>query len=263
MKHGIANRLLAALLVGVLLSTLVAAEPAWPDDQPLWPSFCENWQTLREQLSASDDLLSRQLAEFHAEDAHQWCQERRRRVSEQRESSNQWRFDHAEWLAEIARIVSISLLLALLIWAIWRWRRQLAALLPRRSAAPTRPKASVQHSASSRADSLSREFDALARVEALWGEGKDREALALLYQWSLHEFLGQQRSLDSLTEREVLRALKKHGLEPTQLAWCQQLIDAWQVMAWGHRPVDQETFDQLVAGWRRLGHQSAQTGGVA
>ncbi len=229
-------------------NTEESARDLWEDRLPT-PYACEAWQDKIAEMAKSADSLTRELAEFYADEEHQWCQSRRRRVPEEREPWFNFDFSNADVIAEIARWLAISLLMILVLWAGWRWRRQLARWLPRLDTGKREQYQTVASRSALSSDSLSQPIDPVAEARRLWHDGQTRDALALLYRGMLQHYLGHQPSTGSLTEREALRALRQCKLQDERLAWCRQLTEAWLNTAWGHQPLETSGFEALLGQW--------------
>ena len=241
---------LGSVALGAAESSEQEAVDRWEEQRPR-PYACEAWQNRIAEMAESTDPLSRELAEFYAEEEHQWCQTRRRRVPEEREPWFDFDLSNADLIAEVARWLAIALLLILVLWAAWRWRRQLAGWLPQRD-----PASRQRHQPVSERMPLGRgdgapQLDPVEEGRRLWHQGQTREALALLYRAMLQHYLEPQPATSSLTEREALRALRQRKLPDQRLAWCRQLTQAWLNTAWGHRPLDTPAFEALIGEWPR------------
>lgn len=250
----------AGVLIGLLWlgwASVVAAESDEQEaadrreGQRLTPYACEAWQDRIAGMAESDDPLTRELAEFYADEEHQWCQTRRRRVPEEREPWFDFDLSNADLMAEVARWLAISLLLILVLWAAWRWRRQLARWLPQRSNERHQYHQPVGEREPLGRNAPSQPVNPAEEARRLWHDGHSREALALLYRAMLQHYLDHQPSAGSLTEREALRELRQRELPAERLAWCRQLTQAWLNTAWGHRPLETPDFEALLDDWPR------------
>jgi hypothetical protein len=91
--------------------------------------------------------------------------------------------------------------------------------------------------------------DVAAAASALAGQGKMREALALLYRGTLSQLVHRRgvQLLSSHTEAEVL------GLAPPESAgYLERLVEAWRACAYASRPPPPGAIEVLAQGYRSL-----------
>lgn len=152
-------------------------------------------------------------------------------------------FSFGLWLAKIAEFILWAAVAAAIIYALW-W---IVQTLPRYRSLP-RPER-YRAPTSLFGMELAPEklpLDVPAAVMKLLGEGKAREALALLYRASLSRLV-HQRGVElhaSHTEAEVL------ALAPSE--YLKQLIDAWRACAYADRVPPAQAIERLAQGYATL-----------
>ncbi|WP_295879449.1 DUF4129 domain-containing protein [uncultured Thiohalocapsa sp.] len=141
-----------------------------------------------------------------------------------------------KWLLLIAAAVALALLALPLV-------RDLAAGRRQHSAPAEQPGAQV---APAEADAGPPPADLPAAVRRLLAAGDVRAALALLYREQLRHLRAAGVELpDSATEQDCLRAARRLG-EPRRLAYLEQVVGAWQAVAYGHRPLEPAAVTALL-----------------
>lgn len=151
--------------------------------------------------------------------------------------------------ATITKMALWIAVIVLLIMAFVYRKRILALLKPPKRKVPATPPPDVLFGMDIRPESLP--DDIAAASQRLWESGQHREALSLLYRGALmrltrHDHLNVQASH---TEGDILRLAQPH-LNTERLAWLQATTQAWQSIAYAHRPPDTHTLIPLWAGWR-------------
>lgn len=137
-----------------------------------------------------------------------------------------------------------ALLLALLLWRLRHW---FGADWAARAPAPAPPGALVQGDARA-PDDTPRDVPGSAR--RLWREGRQREALALLYRGGVagvSEALGAPFP-PGATEAECLRRARRLAGAP-RLELFTRIVRAWQAAAYARRLPDEAQFEALLAEW--------------
>lgn len=143
-------------------------------------------------------------------------------------------------------VLSLVGLAALLGWLLWRNRHLLAGTGDRPVRTPRRP-ARVVMGMDVRPESLPGDVGGEAR--RLWGEGRGREAMALLYRGAVSWMVGRGGVAisESDTEGDCLRKVRQDGSE--HLDYFERLTEAWQVLAYAGRQPGAELVDELCGGW--------------
>ena len=260
-------RLSAATLRAIMLAIAISASAQATDAQsqdhalerPVHPFQCEEWEALIEERLESDDPLERSLGQIYGHDDYSWCQTQRTRVREQRESRWDFNLPGLGALAEIMRLLAIAGLGALVIWALWRWRRQIGQLVETVGHRRRKPLEAARQEPVPEQIELPPDISAKARE--LWNEGHPREAASLLYRGALTRLLAEVRNAESRTEREVQRLLRARGLKPGTLAYMDALILCWQRTAWAHQPPGKDEFECLLDQWPQHCLQPLKQGG--
>jgi hypothetical protein len=91
--------------------------------------------------------------------------------------------------------------------------------------------------------------DVAGTSESLAREGRVREALSLLYRASLVRLMDEGLEFtQGDTEGDCLRRVKASA--PRRHAFFASLVNAWQLLAYGHRPVTAATVEQFAREWR-------------
>ncbi|PZP80766.1 MAG: DUF4129 domain-containing protein, partial [Ectopseudomonas oleovorans] len=153
-------------------------------------------------------------------------------------------------VAQVFEVLLWAALAALLAFVLWRYREWLQAFGER--IAPQQL-FGLELAPESLPD------DVASAAERLWAE-QPRAALGLLYRALLSRLLHQHRLplKQSHTEGEVLAlvaGLGQHDLE----AYCRQLTQHWQALAYGHRAPAESLREGLCQGWRSLFGQEQAT----
>lgn len=264
-RAGLLPLLLLALLV-LQPSAVFATPPAddGEDDDRQWPAEVADEQAMLANLPApgAAELANRTAARIADEVEGlpeqmvvpgwkwRWA----------REPAGKKTGSDPAWLTELLKIIEqissalgllghlvLWLALLLLLLALWRYRRQLVALWPRRRD-PETFLAGVNIGALLEPEALP--DDVVAGARQLWQAGHRREALSLLYRAALHR-LGLRLAFaipDSGTEGECLALVNRHADRDTGRAF-RVLVDGWSRLAWQHRAPEQ--FEPLVDAYRR------------
>ncbi len=215
----------AALAAGVLLGLafLVTPPQAYAQKDPK--------QAIAEVLKAP---------EFpHEHETLQWMPRKQPRQADTP------KFVVGDWLARAARIVLWAVVGGAIAFILW----QLYRALPRLAAEPRKEYRPPESLFGMALAPQSLPADVPATAAALAGEGKVREALALLYRGALSQLVHRRgvRLLSSHTESEVL------GLAPAEATgYLRVLIDAWRACAYARRPPAVETVQTLAQGYGAL-----------
>lgn len=151
-----------------------------------------------------------------------------------------------------------GLLVALLVFVLWRYRQWLQTFgerfgLPRRQPRQALPAQlfGLELTPESLPDDIAGE------AERLWSE-QPRAALGLLYRALLSRLLHDHRLplRHSHTEGEVLQLVSHLQQQPLE-RYARQLTRHWQALAYGHRPPAAALREELCQGWRNLFGQEA------
>jgi len=146
-----------------------------------------------------------------------------------------------------AELALSAVVLALLVWAAWRFRDWLPWRRERAAATATAP--ALRHRALTPED-VAAAPEWLRRARAAWLRGEAREAMACLYRAGLGEVSARRtRPLaPGTTEGELLRAARGLAHAPAR-DHVVRLVAAWRAVAYaGHSPLASD-FDALVAAW--------------
>ncbi len=236
----------AAVLLA-LLST--HAQGQEPDNQAL---DCETRDAYIESLQDSDDPIRERLGQLFAETDAQYCQTIRVRVTPERDFDWNFSLPNLSALAWLMRGFAVLLLLAGCIWLLLNWRR--AGPMLARSPAQSRQPGIERKS---RAVRQALPDDIPAAALAAWQEGHAREAVSLLYRGAVKALLPDQAAR-AATEAEVLQAIRLKNTSPETVAWMQQLVRAWQQIAWASRGLSDSQFDTLLQTWTRHCRQAVR-----
>lgn len=91
--------------------------------------------------------------------------------------------------------------------------------------------------------------DVAQTAESLAREGRVREALSLLYRASLVRLMDEGLEFtQGDTEGDCLRRVESSA--PQRHGYFAHLVDAWQLLAYGHRPVAAAAVEQFAREWR-------------
>jgi hypothetical protein len=91
--------------------------------------------------------------------------------------------------------------------------------------------------------------DVALTAEALAREGRVRDALSLLYRASLVRLMDEGLEFSQGdTEGDCLRLVKTSA--PRRHGYFSHLVNAWQLLAYGHRPVAAAAVEQFAREWR-------------
>ena len=162
-------------------------------------------------------------------------------------------------VALIFEVLLWATLAALLVFILWRYRQWLQTFGERIGLLARRRPPAPQQLFGLKLAPESLPDDVASAAERLWAE-QPRAALGLLYRALLSRLLHQHRLplKQSHTEGEVLAlvtGLGQHDLE----AYCRQLTQHWQALAYGHRAPAESLREGLCQGWRSLFGQEQAT----
>ncbi len=169
------------------------------------------------------------------------------RKPEEKKAAKNPRFP--EWLGEaiaaVGKIFLVALILALVLWLLWRYRHLLGATRVReeRWEAPE-----AVAGLDIRPESLPTDVPTAAR--ALFAQGEARAALALLYRGALMELV-HRRGVEipaSATEGDCLRAAQAR-LEAGPFGTFTRLTGTWQRLAYNAELPSREGFEALCGAW--------------
>ncbi|GAA5784134.1 hypothetical protein [Chitiniphilus shinanonensis] len=265
-RNGVAPRgagMLAALLLGVALwwgapAPAYALECPPPDEvvamlQGRGPAIDARQAELRRQL---DDVLAREpLRNWTCIET--WVPEARKN------DDNNWL---ADWLrkhlkggrgdgisANVLKIALIVLLVVILAWLLWRYRGPLVSALQlqtRRTAAPPTEVCGLDI----RPETLPE--DVPDTVMRTWREGRQREALALLYRATVSR-LAHDHGIELVagaTEGDVLAACRRSrlagSLPEAAERGCTGVTEVWRNAAYAQRWPAEAQLAPLLAQWR-------------
>lgn len=136
----------------------------------------------------------------------------------------------------------LAVLLVLLARFAWRqrgrWKSSPDTASPEASATILRPSA------------IALPDDLAAAVRQLWREGRQREALALLYRGGVEQTaaLLQLPPSSDATEADWLRHARTLD-DPARAQRMETIVRTWQYAAYAHRYPDEAVVEQLLAGW--------------
>lgn len=156
------------------------------------------------------------------------------------------------WLPDAFKFLFIGGAIALLGWLLYRYRDNLIALLPRRRTTQFIPTEIA--GLDIRPESLPDDIPAAARK--LWGEAREREALALLYRATLSRLAHRQLLALSgaTTEGECLalavKARNNQGLSQAMLDAVSGVTQLWLSGAYAGRLPSAPTFEQACCEWQ-------------
>lgn len=240
------------MLTGLVLAGPASAEDAsnGPDEnERVYPYQCERWEAMIERMQDADDAVARELGELYGLPEHRWCQTRRVRVPPERDSN--WDFDFnlpgLAGLAQLLRLLAILGLVALVIWALWKLQRHFYGLPGSNARSESHDLDQPGREAIIQPETLPDDVPGAARE--LWQQGRQREAVGLLYRAAVDRLLGDGRRGESRTEREVLRLLRVQGTTADTLAWMKRLVSLWQYTAWAGQAADTAGFEALADEW--------------
>ncbi|QNM95778.1 DUF4129 domain-containing protein [Chitinimonas koreensis] len=155
------------------------------------------------------------------------------------------------WLAELVRVLLIALAVGLVGWLLYRYRDQLAELLPRRGGKPLPAEIA---GLDIRPESLP--DDVPGQVLQLWRADERRAALALLYRATLSR-LAHRHGVElarGATEGDCLRqAERAHGsqrIDAAVLALVRSVTRQWLDGAYALRWPADEAVEAACAAWR-------------
>jgi hypothetical protein len=197
------------------------------------------WKARDEPMEAMDDeLLTRLLRWLFDRDFN----------PDPRESS--WS------LADLLRILLWSLVISLLLYVLWHYRRWLAGLPARWRPAPPPP--THIGGLDIRPESLPDRV--AAEVLHHISEGDLRQAISLLYRATLSRLAadGQLQLPPGTTEQEALRECHAQHRDRAGVALLATITPLWIDTAWAHRPPEADTLITLTGHWSR--HFDAGTG---
>lgn len=155
------------------------------------------------------------------------------------------------WLAEVVRVLLIALAVGLVGWLLYRYRDNLAELIPRRSGKPLPTEIA---GLDIRPESLP--DDVPSQVLQLWRAGERRAALALLYRATLSRLAHRQgvELARGATEGDCLRqAERAHGtlrIDAATLALVRTITRQWLDGAYAVRWPADEAVEAACADWR-------------
>ena len=163
----------------------------------------------------------------------------------------EWWEENVNWSTDFSgtaaflKVLLVALAAGLVIYLLYRYRGPLSRLggSPARETAPE-----VLFGLDVTPASLP--ADVPLQVLQIWGEGKHREALSLLYRASLSRLIERYafEFRASHTEAECAALVKARGIESlSNYFW--QLTSVWRRLAYGHRVPESEVVQSLCAGW--------------
>jgi hypothetical protein len=164
-------------------------------------------------------------------------------------------FDWRRWLGQWvgqgvaigAKVVLWALVIALLVWLLWRYRDWLP--WRREGGVARRAPPALRHRSLTPED-VAAAPELLQRARAAWRRGDTREAFACLYRAGLREVsVRRPRPLPpGTTEGELLRAARALAHAPAA-THVQRLVQAWQAVAYAAAQPDEVAFESLIAAW--------------
>ncbi len=159
-----------------------------------------------------------------------------------------WFAKLGEWIAQATEVIMwASIALVILVLA-RLWPRFRQGLRPRRSQQDPRNGASLIYGPEGQLPALPEHLT--AEAQRYWQEGNAREALSLLYRGALTSLCERfQLPLhNSCTEIESVEICQEHC--PAVVGnYFNRLTQAWMRLAYGHREISQQEFDDLLKDW--------------
>ncbi|SMC27080.1 protein of unknown function [Andreprevotia lacus DSM 23236] len=248
------------------------------DGQCELPSYVTAQQKERGTAhDAEQDAVRRDLETVRAsEDFRTWkCElrwvEKKRDIKAGKDSES-WLYRFLRWLfdrdgpsrsrdsnsgiglgsADMLKLVLVAGLVGLLAWLLWRNRERLSVLLASVKVRPPLPDEIC--GLDIRPESLP--DDVPAGVRRLWGEGRQRDALALLYRATVSR-LAHDHALElhaGDTEGDVLRAGRRAAeaqrLPAQALDACRDVTEIWSAAAYADQWPVAERLEQVLQRWR-------------
>ena len=160
-----------------------------------------------------------------------------------------------EWLSSfsgfMAKILELSLwlLVAAAIIALYIFRKHWLPLLNRDSKSATIERPDILFGMDVRHDSLP--TDIIASAQALWEEGKARDALSLLYRSALITLINEDQLelKHSHTEGDILK-LSREELSTGRQQYFKQLTKQWVQIAYAHEQPSDLNMQYLLEHWK-------------
>ncbi|MGH1540193.1 MAG: DUF4129 domain-containing protein [Arenicella sp.] len=162
---------------------------------------------------------------------------------------------HANTLGTVGQLVKWifwTLAVLLLAYLLFYFRKNIAGIIRSFGKKPDLvKKPEVLFGLDVRAESLP--DDVIESTWHLWNSGQNREAVSLLYRASLSRLLHQFgcQFYDGYTENECLQQVSLLANDELH-RYMQTLTSAWQSLAYGHIPLEEEVFIQLCDDWQRV-----------
>ena len=172
--------------------------------------------------------------------------------SEVDDSSEPWNFALSEFLASIFQFMIWAAGIGLVLYALYYFRDSILGFsgitFNRRK---RRDIPSHVLNLDIRETSLPKEISVAAL--ALWREGKQRQAMALLYRASLSRLVHRHDLLinKGSTEGDCLRYVQSMK-QPSLYTYFEQLTLSWQSLAYAHQLPNQELFERLCNNWSSI-----------
>ncbi|MCJ8168679.1 DUF4129 domain-containing protein [Atopomonas sediminilitoris] len=210
------------------------------------------------QTSIQSILADKPFSNKRIEHELKWGEDQPKPKSKEERGTPWWlkylieSWKHTSGIAYVAEVVLWLLVLTLLGWLLWHYRRWLGEFVGRLQniQRPQRQRPSTLFGLE--LDSQSLPADIAGSALALWNSDP-RQALSLLYRGLLVHLLDQHQVpiKSSHTENEVLGLLDQQQL-PALYRYSQHVTQHWINLAYGHRLPADRVIQQLCQAWRTL-----------
>ncbi len=235
-----------AFAITALAVTVTPARAQEAVDDPGFPGFWDE-ADYRNEL---DTVLADEAFQT-TETGERWVPKNPREEAESDADLSGLR-DFAEWLGQLGAFLAEFglwiLVGAIVLWLILKRELWLHYLFSGRQARARRPRVML---ATGEVTAESLPADIPAAVQALWTEGRHREALSLLYRGSVFVLVDRYgvRLPASATEGACVAAVDRQA-DAAQSRFFRQVVDAWSRLAYGAEAPRPEQVTELVRGWR-------------
>ncbi len=160
------------------------------------------------------------------------------------------------WFADSLKLLVILTVLAVLVYFLVNYSHLLTGLRrPDKQTCPPPP----SHLFGKELQPETLPDDISAEARRLWQHGDHRQALGLLYRGSLSRLINLDHLAlhDSMTEADVMQAVRQARLPAGKTRYLETLTRAWLALAYGHRPLDEQTVQPLLQQWPQYFEQEA------
>lgn len=183
------------------------------------------------------------------------------RVDRIPKNKSSWKWPNLSGMGKFAVVLgyaALGLLLAFIVWLIWRYRHVFVLKASRGSKASPKaaPEVRVVMGMEVSADTLPKDIP--GRVMALWGEGRHHEALALLYRGTISKVIDQSRVdiQESDTEGDCLKRVEAAG-SPAHPGYFRGLTNAWMGLAYAGMTPREGEVETLCREWPFMDRRGA------